>query len=110
MFAKSDAVKYSLESIDRYTGKEYNDYCWIAVNEVLTRTELKKLYFQFSDLRDFPQNDSSEMIEVLISYDSSGFYNAHEIVEAYAGKKVFGIYTLQDYKTYRKLKNERSGS
>lgn len=55
----SDSVKFSLKNvskleseitIDRYTEKEYNDYGWAAVNEVLSPSELRKLNTQFADI------------------------------------------------------------
>ncbi len=47
----TSAIRNSLkgDSIDRYTQREYNNYGWVAVNNVLTGKELRKLYSQFSD-------------------------------------------------------------
>lgn len=47
-----DNVKYSLSDIDRYTEKQYNDYGWVKVHDVLTGNELTKLYSQFSDIKN----------------------------------------------------------
>ena len=55
----SNSVKFSLKNvsklesenlIERYTQTEYNDYGWVAVNEVLTPSELRKLNTQFADM------------------------------------------------------------
>ena len=37
--------------IDTYTTKQYNDFGWVAVNNVLTGKELKKLYSQFAKVK-----------------------------------------------------------
>ncbi len=39
-----------INSIDNYNEQEYNDYGWIVVNNVLTASEIKRLYGQFSDI------------------------------------------------------------
>jgi len=39
------------QNVDRYTAKQYNDFGWVAVNNVLTGKELKKLYSQFAKVK-----------------------------------------------------------
>ncbi|WP_195542794.1 MuF-C-terminal domain-containing protein [Massiliimalia timonensis] len=55
----TNSLKFSLKNvsklesenlIERYTQTEYNDYGWVAVNEVLTPSELRKLNTQFADM------------------------------------------------------------
>ena len=49
VFANNATTSFSLQNIERYSEKEYNDYGWVAANEVLTGTELKSLNSQFAD-------------------------------------------------------------
>ncbi len=68
-------VSFSSQNVERYTEKEYNDYGWVAANEVLTGKELKKLYSQFADIQEnaynYPLSSVNEyMILVGNKYDS----------------------------------------
>ena len=50
-FSLKNVSKLESENlIERYTQTEYNDYGWVAVNEVLTPSELRKLNTQFADI------------------------------------------------------------
>jgi hypothetical protein len=50
-FSLKNVSKLESENlIERYTQTEYNDYGWVAVNEVLTPSELRKLNTQFADM------------------------------------------------------------
>lgn len=77
IFVDGAEESYSLEDIDKYTEKEYNDYGWVAVNDVLSGYELSSLNHQLSNLSElkfnYPKTKSNEyMIIVSDSYDSYG--------------------------------------
>lgn len=59
-------VSFSLQDIERYAEKEYNDYGWVAVNEVLTGNELKSLNSQFADAKKlnfkYPKSPENEFM------------------------------------------------
>ena len=50
MESKTDGDTQNAD-IDTYTTKQYNDFGWVAVNNVLTGKELKKLYSQFAKVK-----------------------------------------------------------
>ena len=64
VFADDATTSFSLQNIERYSEKEYNDYGWVAVNEVLTGNELKSLNSQFADAKKlnfkYPKSSKNE--------------------------------------------------
>ncbi len=62
---KMDAqTRASRNKIDSYTRKQYNDFGWVNVNDILTGKELKKLYTQFAEAKAkkyiYPKSANSE--------------------------------------------------
>ncbi len=49
---ENEDIRYSLpDNVDKYTEKQYNNFGWVVVNDVLTGKELKKLYSKFADAK-----------------------------------------------------------
>lgn len=60
-------TSFSKGNLERYTPKQYNDYGWVATNEVLTGKELKKLYSQFARIKlNKEKNFKNKLGEYLI--------------------------------------------
>ena len=64
----SKNVQFSVGSVDTYTEKQYNDYGWIVVNDILNGKEFKQLYSQFANIKllkhKYPKTPNGENIIV----------------------------------------------
>ncbi|MEE0898534.1 MAG: hypothetical protein U0L88_13035, partial [Acutalibacteraceae bacterium] len=91
------------------TGKKYGDIDNIVFIKGTNKHPIVTKIYSFIGLN---QQDREISANEVAEYEQSGYDNANEIVEAYAGHSVFRRYTLQDcisYSEYKKQRHKLSG-